>query len=51
MTAEFSRAQTRRDFLKKTGALAALGITTSLTPDLLFAAPKSDLSRWIAGAV
>lgn len=43
MTAKFSRAQTRRDFLKKSGTLAALGIATSLTPDLLFAAPKSDL--------
>lgn len=33
----------RRDFMKITGSLAAVGLTTSLTPDLLFAQPKSDL--------
>ncbi len=40
---EFDGPQSRRDFLKKTTALAALGITTSLTPDLVFAQAKTDL--------
>ena len=33
----------RRDFMKVTGSLAALGLTTSLTPDLLYAQSKTDL--------
>ena len=33
----------RRDFLKRSGGLAALGIATSLTPELLFATAKTDL--------
>lgn len=33
----------RRDFLKIVSSLGALGISTSLTPDLLFAQAKTDL--------
>ena len=33
----------RRDFMKMLGSLAAVGLTTSLTPDLLYAKPKTDL--------
>ena len=40
---EFDGPRTRRDFLRKTTALAGLGITTSLTPDLVFAQAKTDL--------
>ncbi len=35
--------QTRRHFLSTVSSLAAAGITTSLTPDLVFAQPKTDL--------
>lgn len=40
---QFRTAHSRRDFLKRSSALAALGITTSLTPDLAFGQAKSDL--------
>ncbi len=43
MTNEFRGPYRRRDFLQTIGALAGLGITTSLTPDLLFAQSKADL--------
>ena len=43
MTNGFSADRTRREFLRKTTMLAAAGITTSLTPDLVFAKPKTDL--------
>ena len=33
----------RRDFMKILGSLAAAGVSTSLTPDLLYAKPKTDL--------
>jgi multiple sugar transport system substrate-binding protein len=44
MAREFTGPYQRRDFLRMTTALGALGITTSLTPDLLYAQPKTDLS-------
>jgi ABC-type glycerol-3-phosphate transport system substrate-binding protein len=44
MVRTFTTAQSRRDFLKRTSALAAFGITTSLTPDLAFGQAKTDLS-------
>ena len=34
---------TRRDFLQLSASLAAAGLTTSLTPDLLYAKPGRDL--------
>lgn len=43
MVRTFNSAQSRRDFLKRSSALAALGITTSLTPDLAFGQAKTDL--------
>ena len=43
MARKFTTAQSRRDFLKRSSALAALGITTSLTPDLAFGQAKTDL--------
>lgn len=43
MAKEFTGPYTRRQFLKRTSALAALGLTTSLTPDLIFADSKVDL--------
>ncbi|MGQ4809779.1 hypothetical protein NKDENANG_03208 [Candidatus Entotheonellaceae bacterium PAL068K] len=43
MAAEFSGPYSRRDFLQKITSLAAAGITTSLTPELLFARSKVDL--------
>jgi hypothetical protein len=42
MDREFKEPLTRRDFLKVTASLTAMGITTSLTPDLLFAKAKTD---------
>ncbi|MEE9609928.1 MAG: twin-arginine translocation signal domain-containing protein, partial [Desulfatiglandales bacterium] len=33
----------RRDFLQMTASLAAAGFATTLTPDLLYAKPKTDL--------
>lgn len=36
-------ASDRRGFLRRTAALAALGVTTSLTPDLAFAQAGTDL--------
>src|SRR5690606_6619074 len=44
MPRQFTTAQSRRAFLKRSSALAALGITTSFTPDLAFGQAKSDLS-------
>jgi len=44
MAQQFRTAQSRRDFLKRSSVLAALGITTSLTPDLAFGQAKTDLS-------
>ena len=44
MIREFRSAHSRRDFLKRSSALAALGITTSLTPDLAFGQAKTDLN-------
>jgi multiple sugar transport system substrate-binding protein len=44
MAREFTGPYKRRDFLRMTTALGALGITTSLTPDLLYAQAKTDLS-------
>lgn len=43
MNWELDRPLSRREFLKMTGSLAATGLTTSLTPDLLYAKPKKDL--------
>tara|TARA_Y100000588_G_scaffold311001_1_gene336807 strand:+ start:6166 stop:7554 length:1389 start_codon:yes stop_codon:yes gene_type:complete len=43
MNSKLKTGGTRRDFLKTTSALAAMGITTSLTPQLLFAQSKTDL--------
>lgn len=43
MIREFTSAQSRREFIARTGALAAVGITTSLTPDLAFGQAKTDL--------
>jgi ABC-type glycerol-3-phosphate transport system substrate-binding protein len=44
MAREFTGPYRRRDFLRMTTALGALGITTSLTPDLLYAQAKTDLT-------
>jgi multiple sugar transport system substrate-binding protein len=44
MPRQFTTAQSRRAFLRRSSALAALGITTSLTPDLAFGQAKTDLS-------
>lgn len=44
MAREFTGPYRRRDFLRMTSALGALGITTSLTPDLVYAQAKTDLS-------
>jgi ABC-type glycerol-3-phosphate transport system substrate-binding protein len=43
MSTDFSGTQTRRDFLLRTSALAAVGATTSLTPELVFAKASTDL--------
>jgi hypothetical protein len=43
MAREFTGPYRRRDFLRMTTALGALGITTSLTPDLVYAQAKTDL--------
>ncbi len=43
MPRQFTTAQSWRGFLKRSSALAALGITTSLTPDLAFGQAKTDL--------
>lgn len=43
MSNAFSGPYSRRDFLHKIGVLAGLGISTSLTPDLLYAESKADL--------
>ncbi len=43
MSSAFSGPYSRRDFLQKISVLAGLGVTTSLTPDLLFAESKADL--------
>ncbi|MCK4816237.1 twin-arginine translocation signal domain-containing protein, partial [bacterium] len=43
MDSRLDRPLSRRDFLKITASLAAVGLTTSLTPDLLYARPKADL--------
>jgi ABC-type glycerol-3-phosphate transport system substrate-binding protein len=43
MDITLDRPLSRRDFLKLTGSLAAMGLYTSLTPDLLYAKPKTDL--------
>lgn len=42
MDKQINKPVSRRDFLKITASLAAVGISTSLTPDLLFAQAKSD---------
>ena len=44
MVRSFASSASRRAFLQRSSALAALGITTSLTPDLAFAQAKTDLS-------
>ena len=44
MARQFTTTQSRRNFLKRTSALAALGITTSLTPDLALGQARTDLS-------
>lgn len=44
MANAFTDRYTRRQFLQKTSALAALGVGTSLTPELIFAESKVDLS-------
>lgn len=44
MPRQFNTLQSRRAFLRRSSALAALGITTSLTPDLAFSQAKADLS-------
>ena len=44
MAREFTGPYRRRDFLRMTTALGALGITTSLTPELVYAQAKTDLS-------
>jgi|GEM_PF-1529553 len=43
MEKQLKKPVSRRDFLKISASLAAIGITTSLTPDLLFAQSKTDL--------
>ena len=43
MEKQLRKTVSRRDFLKISASLAAMGITTSLTPDLLFAQSKTDL--------
>jgi ABC-type glycerol-3-phosphate transport system substrate-binding protein len=43
MNKELDRTYSRRDFLKITTALAAAGLTTSLTPDLLYGEAGTDL--------
>ncbi|RMF93910.1 MAG: hypothetical protein D6736_00985, partial [Nitrospinota bacterium] len=43
MDRDLGRPYSRRDFLKITTSLAAMGLTTSLTPDLLYARPGTDL--------
>jgi len=40
---EFKKPLSRRDFMKITTSLAAVGLTSSLTPDLLHAQTKTDL--------
>ena len=44
MARQLTTAQSRRTFLQRSSTLAALGITTSLTPDLAFGQASSDLS-------
>jgi multiple sugar transport system substrate-binding protein len=44
MLRSFASKASRRAFLQRSSALAALGITTSLTPDLAFGQAKTDLS-------
>jgi multiple sugar transport system substrate-binding protein len=44
MVRKLTTARNRRDFLKRSGALAALGFTTSLTPDLAFGQARTDLN-------
>ena len=44
MARAFSGSRSRRDFLRMTTSLGTFGIVTSLTPDLLFAQTKTDLS-------
>jgi multiple sugar transport system substrate-binding protein len=44
MARHLATTHSRRTFLKRTNALAALGIFTSLTPDLAFGQVKTDLS-------
>lgn len=44
MGREFDKTYSRRDFLRMTTTLAAVGLTTSLTPDLLYAQPGTDLN-------
>lgn len=43
MAHTFENRYTRRAFLQKSSALAALGLGTSLTPELIFAESKADL--------
>jgi ABC-type glycerol-3-phosphate transport system substrate-binding protein len=43
MDHQFNKPVTRRDFLKISTSLAAMGIATSLTPELLYAQSKTDL--------
>jgi hypothetical protein len=43
MRRSYNSAASRRAFLKGTGAMAALGLTTSLTPDLAFGQTGTDL--------
>ena len=43
MSKEFTGPYSRRDFMKKASALGAMGLGTSLTPELLFADAHSDL--------
>ncbi len=42
--AEFTGPISRREFLKRSTVLAAMGMGTSLTPQLIFAESKVDLS-------
>ncbi len=43
MSSKFQKPVTRRDFLQILASLTAAGLTTSLTPKLLYAQPKTDL--------
>ena len=48
MEKQLKKPVSRRDFLKISASLAAMGITTSLTPDLLFAYASSARHRGLA---